>query len=263
MRGVGFTVPGGSLSLAAYRAHPPNRSRRRPGPPLWRRGGRMKTAKYIELEDRYGAHNYHPLDIVIARAEGVWVEDVEGKRYLDFLAAYSAVNQGHCHPRILKAMQRQARKVTLTSRAFRNDQLPPVLPGDLRTHRLREGAADELGRRGGRDRAQGRAQVGRARSRACPKDQGEIIVCADNFHGRTITIVSFSTDAAVPRWLRSLHPGLQDHPLRRRRRARRGDHAARPSPSWSSPSRAKPASSCRRRASCARCASCATSTTCC
>ena len=79
----------------------------------------MKTAKYIEIEEKYGAHNYHPLDIVIRQAEGVWVEDVEGKRYIDFLAAYSAVNQGHCHPRLLKAFRRQAARVTLTSRAFR------------------------------------------------------------------------------------------------------------------------------------------------
>ena len=85
---------------------------------------RPQTQDFIELEDRYGAHNYHPLDVVIERAEGIWVYDVEGNRYLDCLASYSAVNQGHCHPRILKAMIDQAQKVTLTSRAFRNDQLP-------------------------------------------------------------------------------------------------------------------------------------------
>ena len=79
--------------------------------------------QYIRLEDLYGAHNYHPLDVVIQRASGVWVWDVDGNRYLDFLAAYSAVNQGHCHPKILKAMVEQASKLTLTSRAFRNDQL--------------------------------------------------------------------------------------------------------------------------------------------
>ncbi|MCH7676895.1 aminotransferase class III-fold pyridoxal phosphate-dependent enzyme, partial [candidate division KSB1 bacterium] len=85
----------------------------------------MKTTEdFIALEDKYGAHNYHPLDIVIAKAEGVWVYDVKGKRYLDCLSAYSAVNQGHCHPRILAALKEQAEKVTLTSRAFRNDQLP-------------------------------------------------------------------------------------------------------------------------------------------
>src|ERR1035437_9156347 len=84
----------------------------------------LRTRDFIELENQYGAHNYHPLDVVIERAEGVWVYDVEGKRYLDCLAAYSSVNQGHCHPEILKALVEQAHKVTLTSRAFRNDQLP-------------------------------------------------------------------------------------------------------------------------------------------
>jgi ornithine--oxo-acid transaminase len=84
----------------------------------------LKTEKLIAIEDKFGAHNYHPLDIVIRKADGVWVEDVEGNRYMDFLAAYSAVNQGHCHPRLVKAMRKQASRVTLTSRAFRNDQLP-------------------------------------------------------------------------------------------------------------------------------------------
>src|SRR6476469_11017938 len=85
---------------------------------------RMNTQDYVELEDRYGAHNYRPLDVVIERASGVWVYDVEGRRYLDCLSAYSALNQGHCHPRILQALQEQASRITLTSRAFRNDQLP-------------------------------------------------------------------------------------------------------------------------------------------
>ncbi len=84
----------------------------------------MLTADYIELEEQYGANNYHPLDVVIDHASGCWVYDTEGKRYLDCLAAYSAVNQGHCHPKILEAMLAQAHKVTLTSRAFRNEQLP-------------------------------------------------------------------------------------------------------------------------------------------
>ena len=84
----------------------------------------MKTQEYIQLEEQYGAHNYHPLDVVIDKAEGVWVYDVDGKKYLDCLSAYSAVNQGHVHPEILEALVEQAKKVTLTSRAFRNDQLP-------------------------------------------------------------------------------------------------------------------------------------------
>jgi len=84
----------------------------------------MNTEEYIAIEDQYNAHNYRPLDVVISHAKGIWVYDVEGNKYLDFLSAYSAVNQGHCHPRILRALQDQAQKVTLTSRAFRNDQLP-------------------------------------------------------------------------------------------------------------------------------------------
>src|SRR5271170_3706149 len=84
----------------------------------------LQTEHFIELENTYGAHNYHPLDVVIDRAEGVWVYDVEGNRYLDCLASYSAVNQGHCHPKILATLREQAARVTLTSRAFRNDQLP-------------------------------------------------------------------------------------------------------------------------------------------
>src|ERR1700688_4563716 len=84
----------------------------------------LLASELIDLEERYGAHNYHPLDVVIERASGAWVYDVDGKKYLDFLAAYSAVNQGHCHPVILKAFCDQVHKVTLTSRAFRNDQLP-------------------------------------------------------------------------------------------------------------------------------------------
>ena len=84
----------------------------------------MNTHEYVELEERYGAHNYHPLDVVLSRAEGVWVYDIEGNRYLDCLSAYSAINQGHVHPKILKALQEQAERMTLTSRAFRNDKLP-------------------------------------------------------------------------------------------------------------------------------------------
>ena len=96
-----------------------------------------KTAAFVDLEDEYGAHNYHPLDVVIQRAEGVWVWDVEGKKYLDFLAAYSAVNQGHAHPRIRQALIEQSDRVTLTSRAFRNDQLGPLVQGAARADRLR------------------------------------------------------------------------------------------------------------------------------
>jgi len=86
----------------------------------------INSKYYIDLEDLYGAHNYNPLDVVITKAKGIWVWDQEGKKYLDFLSAYSAVSQGHCHPRIVKALKKQSEKVTLTSRAFRNDQWPPL-----------------------------------------------------------------------------------------------------------------------------------------
>ncbi len=153
----------------------------------------MKTAKYIEIEERYGAHNYHPLDIVIKKAEGVWVEDVEGNRYIDFLAAYSAVNQGHCHPRILKAMRNQAKKCTLTSRAFRNDQLPHFckeiceLTGFDKVLPMNSGAEAV-------ETAVKAARKWGEKVKGVAKNKGEIIVCADNFHGRTTTIVGFSTD---------------------------------------------------------------------
>ncbi len=153
----------------------------------------MNTQEYIELENQYGAHNYHPLDIVISRAEGIWVYDVDGRKYLDFLSAYSAVNQGHCHPRIYRALADQAQKVTLTSRAFRNDQLglfckelaelcdmEMVLP-------MNSGAeAVETAIKAARKWGYSRKGVAR--------DKAEIIVCSNNFHGRTTTIVGFSTE---------------------------------------------------------------------
>ena len=147
----------------------------------------------IALEERYGAHNYHPLDVVVERAEGCWVWDTEGKRYMDFLAAYSAVNQGHCHPKILAALQQQGHKVTLISRAFRNDQLGLLyeqlskLSGYQKSLPMNSGAeavetAIKAVRKWGYE------------VKGVPEDKAEIIVCADNFHGRTLSIVSFSTD---------------------------------------------------------------------
>src|SRR6478672_2827740 len=154
---------------------------------------RMNTQDYVELEDRYGAHNYHPLDVVIERAAGVWVYDVEGKRYLDCLASYSAVNQGHCHPAILNAMLDQARKVTLTSRAFRNDQLA-LLYKEL--HEL-TGMDMALPMNSGAEAVETAVKAARKWGytvKGIPQDRAEIMVCANNFHGRTVTIVSFSTD---------------------------------------------------------------------
>jgi ornithine--oxo-acid transaminase len=148
----------------------------------------------IALEEQYGAHNYHPLDVVIERASGAWVYDVDGKRYLDFLAAYSAVNQGHCHPAILRAMMTQAQRVTLTSRAFRNDQLPLLLR-DL--HEL-TGFEMALPMNSGAEAVETALKLTRKWGetiKGVPTGQGEIIVCGNNFHGRTISIVGFSSDA--------------------------------------------------------------------
>jgi ornithine--oxo-acid transaminase len=147
-----------------------------------------------DLEDKYGAHNYHPLDVVIERAEGVWLFDVDGKRYLDCLAAYSAVNQGHCHPRILAAMVEQANKITLTSRAFRNGQLP-LLYKDL--HDL-TGFDMALLMNSGTEAVESAIKLARKwgyQVKGIPEGQAEIIVCSNNFHGRTITIVGFSSEA--------------------------------------------------------------------
>jgi len=151
------------------------------------------TSHLITLEDKYGAHNYKPLDVVVHRASGVWVYDVEGRRYLDFLAAYSAVNQGHCHPRILAAMLEQAQRVTLTSRAFRNDQLPLFYKEltDL------TGFEMVLPMNSGTEAVESALKVARKwgyKIKGIPDGKAEIIVCANNFHGRTISIISFSTE---------------------------------------------------------------------
>jgi ornithine--oxo-acid transaminase len=151
------------------------------------------SAGFIELEERYGAHNYHPLDVVIARAEGAWVWDVEGKKYMDFLAAYSAVNQGHCHPRLVKVMEEQVKRVTLTSRAFRNDQLGPFceeLTKMTGFHRI-------LPMNTGAEAVETAIKAARKWGytvKGIPADQAEILVFAGNFHGRTTTIVGFSSD---------------------------------------------------------------------
>ncbi|MBZ5613334.1 MAG: ornithine--oxo-acid transaminase [Acidobacteriia bacterium] len=152
-----------------------------------------QTQEFIQLEEQYGAHNYHPLDVVIDRAQGCWVYDVEGKKYLDCLAAYSAVNQGHCHPKILSALVDQAHKVTLTSRAFRNDQLPLLLQ---QLHEL-TGFEMTLPMNSGAEAVETAVKAARKwghKVKGIPDGKAEIIVCANNFHGRTVTIVGFSTD---------------------------------------------------------------------
>ena len=172
----------------------------------------MRTRDFIELENQYGAHNYHPLDVVIERAEGVWVYDVDGKRYLDCLAAYSAVNQGHCHPEILKALVEQAHKVTLTSRAFRNDQLP-LFYKEL--HEL-TGYDMALPMNSGSEAVETAIKTARKwgyKIKGIPEDKAEVIVCANNFHGRTITEVSFSTDAQYRDGFGPFTPGFKVIPF--------------------------------------------------
>ncbi len=172
----------------------------------------MKADKLIKIEDQFGADNYHPLDIVIKKAEGIWVEDVEGNRFMDFLAAYSAVNQGHCHPRLLKALRRQAAKVTLTSRAFRNDQLPLFckeiceLTGFEKVLPMNSGAeAVETAIKAARKWGE--------KIKGIQKDKTEIIVCADNFHGRTTTIVGFSTEEQYKDGFGPFAPGFKIIPF--------------------------------------------------
>lgn len=153
----------------------------------------MNSREYIELEQKYGAHNYHPLDVVIEKAQGVWVYDVEGNRYLDCLSAYSALNQGHVHPRILQAMIQQAEKVTLTSRAFRNDQLPLLYKelSELTGYQM------SLPMNSGAEAVETALKLARKwayQVKKVPRYQAEIIVAAGNFHGRTVSIVSFSTE---------------------------------------------------------------------
>ena len=168
----------------------------------------MRTEEYIKLEDTYGAHNYHPLDVVITRGEGVWVWDVEGNKYLDCLSAYSALNQGHRHPRIVKAMVDQAAKLTLTSRAFRNDQLP------LLAQELCELTGYEmmLPMNSGAEAVETALKAARLwgyKVKGIPDDQAEIIVCDHNFHGRTITIITFSPEPLYKDGFGPFTPGFK------------------------------------------------------
>jgi ornithine--oxo-acid transaminase len=166
-----------------------------------------QTEDFIALEAIYGAHNYHPLPIVVERAQGVWVYDVEGRRYLDCLSAYSALNQGHVHPKILAAFQAQASRVTLTSRAFHNDQLPKLcerlatLCGLDTVLPMNSGAeavetAIKAARRWGYER------------KGIEADRAEVIVCAGNFHGRTTTLVGCSSEPEYRRNFGPFTPGF-------------------------------------------------------
>jgi ornithine--oxo-acid transaminase len=166
------------------------------------------TNRFIELAERHSAHNYHPLPVVIERAEGCWVWDPEGRKYLDMLAAYSAVNQGHCHPKIREALTAQAAKCTLTSRAFHNDQLGPLcelltgMTGYDKALLMNSGAeavetAIKLARKWGYTK------------KGIAKDKAEIIACSGNFHGRTTTIVGFSTEPTYRENFGPFTPGFE------------------------------------------------------
>ena len=153
----------------------------------------MDSKDLILIEDLYGAHNYHPLDVVICKAQGIWMHDVEGRKYLDFLSAYSAVNQGHRHPRIVRALFDQARKLTLTSRAFRNEQWPLLAKEVCEM----TGYSMVLPMNSGAEAVETAVKTARKwayQKKGVPRDKAEIIACANNFHGRTVTAVSFSTE---------------------------------------------------------------------
>jgi ornithine--oxo-acid transaminase len=164
-------------------------------------------ADYSALEQQYGACNYAPFNVVLTRGLGVWVWDVDGRRYLDCLSAYSAVNQGHCHPRILAALIEQASRLAITSRAFMNDQLPlfcEELCAATNSHRV-------LPMNSGAEAVESAIKVARKwgyEIKGVPQDQAEVVVCANNFHGRTLTIVGFSTDATARDGFGPFTPGF-------------------------------------------------------
>ena len=167
----------------------------------------LSTQSFIDLENEFGAHNYEPLDIVLARGQGVWVWDVDGNKYLDMLASYSALNQGHCHPRILNALIEQAKKLTLVSRAFRSDQLGPFYKEICEmTH-----SHSVLPMNSGAEAIETALKAARKwgyQIKEIPDDMAEIIVCANNFHGRTITIVGFSTEKQYKEGFGPFTPGF-------------------------------------------------------
>src|SRR4026209_2052398 len=167
----------------------------------------MNTQDYIALEEQYGAHNYDPLDVVIERGEGVWVYDVDGKKYLDCLSAYSALHQGHVHPKILEALIEQAEKITITSRAFRNDQLPLLYKelSDMTGYEM------SLPMNSGAEAVETAIKLARKWAYTCkgvPRYQAEIIVAGGNFHGRTVTIISFSTEPSYREDFGPFTPGF-------------------------------------------------------
>ena len=168
-----------------------------------------KTSKdYIQLENEYGAHNYHPLPVVLSKGKGVFLWDVEGKKYYDFLSAYSAINQGHCHPKIIKALRKQAKRLTLTSRAFYNDSLGKfekfitAFLGYDKVLPMNAGAE-------GVESALKLCRKWAYEKKGIPENEAVIIVCQENFHGRTITIISMSTDPSSYKGFGPFTPGFK------------------------------------------------------
>jgi ornithine--oxo-acid transaminase len=170
------------------------------------------AADLIQTEDRWGAHNYRPLDVVVERAEGVWVYAVDGRRYMDCLSAYSALNQGHCHPRILQALVEQASRVTLTSRAFRNDQLPLFCEELARTCGMEMVLPMNTGAEAVETAMKAVRRWGYTIKRI-PRDEAEIIVCENNFHGRTTTITGFSSEPLYKDGFGPFTPGFVSVPF--------------------------------------------------
>jgi ornithine--oxo-acid transaminase len=167
----------------------------------------MNAKEYLELEGTYGAHNYHPLPVVVAKAKGVWVWDVEGKQYIDMLSSYSAVNQGHLNDRIVKAAVEQMQRVTLTSRAFSNDRMGRFLKKLCEV----SGMEMALPMNTGAEAVETAIKLARRYAhmkKGMPEDRGEIIVCAENFHGRTTTIISFSSDQGSRKGFGPFAPGF-------------------------------------------------------
>ncbi len=169
------------------------------------------TKEFLAEADNFSAHNYHPLPVVLERGDGVWVWDVDGKKYLDCLAAYSAVNQGHRHPAILDAAKQQLEKLTLTSRAFHNDQMGPF----LRQICELTGYDKALPMNTGAEAVETAIKAARRwgyKVKGIPEDKAEIIVCENNFHGRTTTIISFSTEASYRDGFGPVTPGFVSIP---------------------------------------------------
>lgn len=172
----------------------------------------MNPSDYISLEETYGAHNYHPLDVILTRGEGIWVYDVEGNKYMDCLSAYSAVNHGHCHPRLLQVMVEQAGRMTLTSRAFRNDKLGLFYKTVCELTGYDMALPMNTGAEAVETAIKAARKWGYQVKKVAP-DQAEIIVCDGNFHGRTTTIISFSSDPHYRQDFGPFTPGFASVPL--------------------------------------------------